>query len=90
MERTDARDVEEKTDIDEWMTSVTETEEEIAQRMIKWKPYLAYVDDLISKALIQAASTRYRFDKFILFVSKITLTRYCNQTPNYELRKLSR
>lgn len=27
--------------------------------MILWKPYLAYVDDLISKALIQAASTRY-------------------------------
>ena len=36
------------------------TDEEIAENMATWKPYLAYVDNLISKALIQAASTRYR------------------------------
>ncbi|XP_077280935.1 dynein beta chain, ciliary-like isoform X2 [Temnothorax americanus] len=39
-------------------TEITLTDEEIAQNMIKWKPYLVYVDNLISKALIQAASTR--------------------------------
>ncbi|EGI59469.1 Dynein beta chain, ciliary [Acromyrmex echinatior] len=33
------------------------TDEEIAENMATWKPYLAYVDNLISKALIQAAST---------------------------------
>lgn len=38
----------------------SQTEEEIAQSMIRWKPYLAYVDGLISRALIQAASTRYQ------------------------------
>lgn len=38
---------------------ITLTDEEIARNMIKWKPYLVYVDNLISKALIQAASTRY-------------------------------
>ncbi|XP_070518395.1 dynein beta chain, ciliary [Cardiocondyla obscurior] len=37
-------------------TKVTLADEEIAQNMIKWKPYLVYVDNLISKALIQAAS----------------------------------
>jgi hypothetical protein len=36
------------------------TDEEIAQNMIKWQPYLAYIDNLISQALIQAASSRYR------------------------------
>lgn len=41
-------------------TEITLTDEEIARNMIKWKPYLVYVDNLISKALIQAASTRYR------------------------------
>lgn len=40
-------------------TEITLTGDEIAQNMIKWKPYLAYVDNLISKALIQAASSRY-------------------------------
>lgn len=40
-------------------TEITLSDEEIAQNMIKWKPYLVYVDNLISKALIQAASTRY-------------------------------
>lgn len=40
-------------------TEIKLTDEEIAQNMIKWKPYLVYVDNLISKALIQAASTRY-------------------------------
>lgn len=44
----------------ELTAEILQTDEEIAQCMIKWKPYLAYVDDLISKALIQAASTRYR------------------------------
>lgn len=43
----------------ELITEIFQTEEEIVQRMIKWKPYLAYIDDLISKVLIQAASTRY-------------------------------
>lgn len=38
---------------------ITLTNEEIARNMIKWKPYLVYVDNLISKALIQATSTRY-------------------------------
>ncbi|EFN63906.1 Dynein beta chain, ciliary [Camponotus floridanus] len=41
----------------ELMIEILQTEEEIAQCMIKWKPYLTYVDDLMSKALIQAAST---------------------------------
>lgn len=41
------------------LPEIFQTEEEIAERMIKWKPYLNYIDDLISKALIQAASTRY-------------------------------
>jgi len=40
-------------------TEIILSDEEIAQNMIKWKPYLVYVDNLISKALIQAASTRY-------------------------------
>jgi len=40
-------------------TEITLTNEEIVRNMIKWKPYLVYVDNLISKALIQAASTRY-------------------------------
>jgi len=40
-------------------TEITLTNEEIVRNMIKWKPYLIYVDNLISKALIQAASTRY-------------------------------
>lgn len=35
------------------------TDEELARNMIKWKPYLAYIDNVISKALIQAASSRY-------------------------------
>lgn len=35
------------------------TDEEVARRMAKWMPYLAYIDDLISKALIQAASSRF-------------------------------
>lgn len=39
-------------------TEIKLTDEEIARNMIKWKPYLVYVDNLISKALIQAASTR--------------------------------
>lgn len=43
----------------ELIPEILQTEEEIAQCMIKWKPYLAYVDDLMSKALIQAVSTRY-------------------------------
>lgn len=43
----------------EELPEIFQTEEEIAERMIKWKPYLTYIDDLISKALIQAASTRY-------------------------------
>ncbi|XP_036139541.1 dynein beta chain, ciliary [Monomorium pharaonis] len=37
--------------------------------MIKWKPYLVYVDNLISKALIQAASTRYKPNYFSRNVS---------------------
>lgn len=43
----------------ELIPEILQTEEEIAQCMIKWKPYLTYVDDLMSKALIQAVSTRY-------------------------------
>ncbi|XP_018352750.1 PREDICTED: dynein heavy chain 9, axonemal-like [Trachymyrmex septentrionalis] len=39
------------------IAEVTLTDELIAQNMTKWKPYLGYVDNLISKALIQAAST---------------------------------
>lgn len=42
------------------MPEVPLTAEQISQNMIKWKPYLAYVDDLMSKALIQAVSSRYR------------------------------
>lgn len=33
-------------------------EETLAMRREKWQPYLAYVDNLISKGLIQAVSTR--------------------------------
>lgn len=33
-------------------------EETLAMRKEKWQPYLAYVDNLISKGLIQAVSTR--------------------------------
>lgn len=52
---------EEKTGKDEIeMPEVPLTSEQIDQNMTKWKPYLAYVDDLISKALIQAVSSRYR------------------------------
>ncbi|XP_050446950.1 dynein beta chain, ciliary-like [Cataglyphis hispanica] len=53
-ERTPVGDMEdEKAELIE----IFQTEEEIAERMIKWKPYLTYIDDLMSKALIQAAST---------------------------------
>lgn len=33
-------------------------EETLAMRREKWQPYLSYVDNLISKGLIQAVSTR--------------------------------
>ncbi|XP_018058898.1 PREDICTED: dynein heavy chain 9, axonemal [Atta colombica] len=60
-ERIIVRDaVEQKVGKEERMKAVAEitlTNEEIAQNMPKWKPYLVYVDNLISKALIQAAST---------------------------------
>lgn len=50
----------EKTGRDEIeIAEVPLTTEQIAQNMITWRPYLAYVDDLISKALIQAVSSRY-------------------------------
>jgi len=62
-ERIIVRDaVEQKVGKEEQMKAAAEiilTNEEIAQNMPKWKPYLVYVDNLISKALIQAASTRY-------------------------------
>lgn len=29
-----------------------------AIRLVKWKPYLSYIDQLVSKALIQAVSSR--------------------------------
>ncbi|KAG5306381.1 DYHC protein, partial [Pseudoatta argentina] len=50
----------EKVSKEERMKAAAEiilTDEEIAENMTTWKPYLAYVDNLISKALIQAAST---------------------------------
>lgn len=56
---------EEKDDEDETeLPEVPLTAEQIEQNMIKWKPYLVYVDDLISKALIQAASSRYRLVEY--------------------------
>ncbi|XP_025160705.1 dynein beta chain, ciliary-like [Harpegnathos saltator] len=48
----------ERADKDETeISQVPLTAEQIDQNMIKWKPYLAYVDDLMSKALIQAVSS---------------------------------
>lgn len=52
---------EEEEDWATMMSRISEivlTDEQLAENMIKWKPYLAYVDNLISKALIQAASSR--------------------------------
>lgn len=60
-----ARDVteigkDERMTLETEIPEVTLTEEEIAENLIRWKPYLAYIDDLISKIVIQAASSRFQ------------------------------
>lgn len=39
-------------------------EQKELQRQKKWKPYLFYFDDLVSKVLVQATSTRFKITTY--------------------------
>ncbi|XP_054007035.1 uncharacterized protein LOC128891521 [Hylaeus anthracinus] len=55
----EAEDAESPDEQEETVEEEEEIDEEIlAMRRAKWQPYLSYVDNLVSKGLIQAVSTR--------------------------------
>lgn len=55
-------------------------EETLAMRREKWQPYLSYVDNLISKGLIQAVSTR------LLIIILLIYRHYISYNMQYFIR----